>query len=56
MEPTVDDYLSHQLDVSKISLAELREARQGAFVHCLERILDELDRPQDPVAGFTSAI
>jgi hypothetical protein len=54
MKTTVDDHLSRQMDVTNISLQDLREAK-GPLADCLQRILDEVGRPQDAVAGFTSA-
>lgn len=44
------------VDLSEVSLADLQELDQSVFAHSLRRILDEIDRPQEAVAGWNSAM
>ncbi|MBQ0976659.1 FxSxx-COOH cyclophane-containing RiPP peptide [Micromonospora zamorensis] len=44
------------VDLSDVSLADLQELDQSVFAHSLRRILDEIDRPQEAVAGWNSAM
>jgi FXSXX-COOH protein len=44
------------VDLSEVSLADLQELDQSVFAHSLRRILDEVDRPQEAVAGWNSAM
>lgn len=50
------DPVSDLVDISGLSLAELRDLPDTAINRSLRRILAEIDRPQDAVAGFQSAI
>lgn len=44
------------VDLSEVSLADLQELDQSVLAHSLRRILDEIDRPQEAVAGWNSAM
>ncbi|MEV0157520.1 FxSxx-COOH cyclophane-containing RiPP peptide [Micromonospora sp. NPDC050686] len=44
------------MDLSDVSLADLPELDQSAFAYSLRRILEEVDRPRDAVAGWNSAM
>jgi FXSXX-COOH protein len=48
-----DTYL---VDVSDVSLTELRGLEDSALARALRRIFDEIDRSQGAVAGWQSAI
>jgi FXSXX-COOH protein len=50
------DQISHLVDLSGVSLAELLANDNPVLRECLGRILEDADRPQDIVAGFQSAI
>lgn len=44
------------VDLDGISLADLATLEPNVFAHSLHRILEEIDRPQDAVAGWQSAL
>lgn len=46
---------SVMVDVSDLSLTELAEAGDDVLAHCLRRLVTDLDRPGEPIAGFNSA-
>ncbi len=55
--PAADgDPVSDLVDITRVSLADLRGLPDTAINRSLRRILAEIDRPQDAVAGFQSAI
>jgi FXSXX-COOH protein len=44
------------VDISGVTVADLEALDPSAFHHSLRRILEEIDRPQDAVAGWNSAV
>ncbi|MEV6690316.1 FxSxx-COOH cyclophane-containing RiPP peptide [Micromonospora sp. NPDC051196] len=56
MDTTEDGSPGVLLDLSDVSLADLPELDGSAFAFSLRRILEEIDRPQDAVAGWNSAM
>jgi FXSXX-COOH protein len=44
------------VDLSGVALADLDTLEPNALHHSLRRILEEIDRPQDAVAGWNSAV
>ncbi|PZF93414.1 FxSxx-COOH cyclophane-containing RiPP peptide [Micromonospora endophytica] len=56
MDTTEDGPVGVLADLSDVSLADLPELDKSAFGHSLRRILEEIDRPQDAVAGWNSAM
>lgn len=50
------DQQSSLLDVSRLSLADVRTLDDTAIAHSLRRLLEEVDEPRDAVAGWQSAI
>lgn len=44
------------VDLEDVSLADLATLEPSVFAHSLHRILEEIDRPQDAVAGWQSAL
>lgn len=56
MDATADDSQFDLIDLNTISLADLRALDGSAFGQSLRRILDDIDRPQDAVAGWNAAI
>ncbi|GIJ06802.1 MULTISPECIES: FxSxx-COOH cyclophane-containing RiPP peptide [Micromonospora] len=56
MDTTEDGSLGVLVDLSDVSLADLPELDGSPFACSLRRILDEIDRPQDAVAGWNSAM
>jgi FXSXX-COOH protein len=56
MDATADDSQFDLIDLNAISLADLRGLDGSAFGQSLRRILDDIDRPQDAVAGWNAAI
>jgi FXSXX-COOH protein len=56
-EPT--EWQSGMVDVSEMSLSELRELRaadDSPLARSLRRVADELAGPDEPIAGFNSAL
>jgi FXSXX-COOH protein len=47
---------SDLVDVSRVSLSDLRGLEDSALARALRRVLDEVDRTQGAVAGWQSAI
>jgi FXSXX-COOH protein len=56
MSATAEDSQFDLVDLTGMSLADLSDPQQGVFAHSLSRILEEIDRPQDAVAGWQSAM
>lgn len=56
MDMDSEDYQFDLADLSDVSLADLPQLRSTVFAHSLHRILEEIDRPQDAVAGWNSAM
>lgn len=57
--PQVSDEPEHPsdlVDLSRVSLADLRDLPDSAVTESLRRIVAELDQAAEPVAGFQSAI
>lgn len=50
------EHPSDLVDLSKVSLADLRDLPDSAVAESLRRIVAELDQDAEPVAGFQSAI
>ncbi|MFI7080441.1 FxSxx-COOH cyclophane-containing RiPP peptide [Micromonospora sp. NPDC049903] len=50
------DPVSDLVDINGLSLADLRDLPDTAINRSLRRVLHEIDRPQDAVAGFQSAV
>ncbi len=53
------EWRSTMLDVVDLSLAELAELTHtgdDALAHCLRRLTADLARPDEPIAGFNSAL
>jgi FXSXX-COOH protein len=44
------------VDLDGVSLADLADLEPRVFAHSLHRVLEEIDRPQDAVAGWQSAV
>lgn len=51
-----EDHRSDLVDVSSVSLSDLRGLEDSALARALRRVLDEVDRTQGAVAGWQSAI
>jgi FXSXX-COOH protein len=51
-----DGHESDLVDLSQVSLDDLRSRSDASLSRALRRILQEADRPQDAIAGFQSAI
>ncbi len=50
---------SAMVDIADLSLAELAELAptgDDALAHCLRRLTADLARPDEPIAGFNSAL
>jgi FXSXX-COOH protein len=56
MDANADETQFDLVDLNGLSLADLRGLDGSALAHSLHRILDDIDRPQDAVAGWNSAI
>jgi len=56
MDRSHEDHRSDLVDVSSISLSDLRGLEDSALARALRRVLDEVDRTQGAVAGWQSAI
>lgn len=56
MEKTDEGYEFDLVDLTGVTLAELPQLDDSALAHSLRRILDEIDRPQDAVAGWNSVM
>jgi FXSXX-COOH protein len=53
------EWRSDMVDVSRMSLTELTElaeADDSALARSLRRLVTDLDRPDEPIAGFNSAL
>jgi FXSXX-COOH protein len=50
------DLDSQMVDVTQLSLVELRAMGDSALAHCVRRLLAEVDVSAEPVAGFNSSI
>ncbi len=53
------EWRSAMVDVVDLSLAELAElghTGDDALAHCLRRLTADLARPDEPIAGFNSAL
>jgi FXSXX-COOH protein len=44
------------IDLQHVSLAELRVVGDSVFAHALRRLIDDVNNPEDIVAGFQSAL
>lgn len=56
MEPTVNDDRFDLVNLSDVTLDNLAELNENVFAGSVRRILEEIDRPQDAVAGWNSAM
>lgn len=56
LDATVDDNQPELVDLSGLSLSDLSRLGGSAVAHSLRRILEDIDRPQDAVAGWNSAM
>ncbi|WP_407676748.1 FxSxx-COOH cyclophane-containing RiPP peptide [Phytohabitans aurantiacus] len=56
MDATVDDNQPELVDLSGLSLSDLSRLGGSVVAHSLRRILEDIDRPQDAVAGWNSAM
>ncbi len=45
-----------QIDVSGLTFASLWDRDDQAIIHSVRQLLEEMDEPQDAVAGFQSSI
>lgn len=52
-EPMVESVI---VDLTGVTLDDLRDLPDSVVAPALRRILEEIDSPQDAVAGFQSAI
>jgi FXSXX-COOH protein len=50
------EWISDKVDVSGLSLRELRDADESPLVPSLRRIAADLAGPDEPIAGFNSAL
>jgi FXSXX-COOH protein len=53
------EWKSDMVDVSGLSLTELTELAESAdaaLARSLRRLADDLDQPNEPIAGFNSAL
>ncbi len=50
------DHVGDVVDVTHLTLAQLRGLEDSALAQTLRRILDQVDRQQGAVAGWQSAI
>lgn len=53
------EWQSDMVDVSGMTLTELTKLTEGAdtaLAQSLRRLADDLDRPNEPIAGFNSAL
>jgi FXSXX-COOH protein len=44
------------VNLDGISLADLAELEPTVFAHSLHRVMEEIDHPQDAIAGWQSAL
>ena len=51
-----DDVESHIVDLTDMSLAELRVSGDSALAHALRRLIEDVSNTDDVIAGFQSAI
>jgi hypothetical protein len=56
MESTSAEIPSELVDLTKIRLADLQDHGDSAPVRSMRRVLEDIVRQQDIVAGFSSAI
>jgi len=56
MDATADGQDFDLVNLTGSCLADLRKLDRSVFAESLRRILDEIDRPQDAVAGWQSRI
>ena len=56
MDRTHEDHNSELVDITNVSLTELRGLEDSALARAMRRIFDEVDRSQGAVAGWQSAI
>lgn len=56
MDRAHEDHHADLVDVSNVSLSDLRGLEDSALARALRRVLDEVDRTQGAVAGWQSAI
>lgn len=50
------DHECDLIDLSGLSVEEVLRLKPTVLTHSLQRILDEIDNPQDAVAGWQSAL
>ena len=50
------EWPSEVVDVSGISLAELTDGDDSPLAQTLRRLTDDLANPDEPIAGFNSAL
>lgn len=51
-----DDEEFDLIDVNHISVADVMQLQPNVLAHSLHRILEEIDHPQDAVAGWQSVL
>ncbi|WP_442935249.1 FxSxx-COOH cyclophane-containing RiPP peptide [Micromonospora sp. CPCC 206061] len=56
MDATVDDNQHELVDLSGLSLSDLSRLGGSVVANSVRRILEDVDRPQDAVAGWNSAM
>ena len=52
----VDGIMSELVDLTDVRLADLRDRDDSVLVHSMLRVVEEVARPKDVVAGFSSSI